>query len=516
MFQKLTWGSTRIRILVVVKTGKMEVMIMKKAFLFVCAALALYSCDKTVVSSETTPGKNPEMVFDTDVTVTRQSAFSKATVKNEWAEGDVVFLFLDNWASPKYIELKNTAGKWVARGKNTGEGDVEVLLEGGTMTAVYIPYGSGLTISDDGGAYRFSEDYRGVFYYQENVPYEYSISVEAEVFSATIRLGAIQGESSDKLIHFDVSGYDAGREYAMYQDYVKPVSISSIPSSRTVGCTLGTMGKAIKGYVDPQNSILSFSGILDASAVGTDKPYDFSIIDEAANTLYTRDAASRTVSESVYIGLGDINDAGKWKANEYVDLGCTVDGKRVMWATRNLGADNSSDFGWYYAWGETSGTSLVVSYDAEQQKDIYTSPYRTFDKTYYDDYVGLPACEPGGNLPSDKDAAHRYWRGLWHIPTKAEFESTIANTTPDGRREVYTASNGNSIFLPLAGGVYGSTPKQQGTSGTYWTSTFERNGALGPGAYSFYVQYRDTPQAPSVSDIIAYNGLPIRPVFCVE
>ena len=211
-----------------------------------------------------------------------------------------------------------------------------------------------------------------------------------------------------------------------------------------------------------------------------------------------------------------INDAGKWKANEYVDLGCTVDGKRVMWATRNLGADNSSDFGWYYAWGETSGTSLVVSYDAEQQKDIYTSPYRTFDKTYYDDYVGLPACEPGGNLPSDKDAAHRYWRGLWHIPTKAEFESTIANTTPDGRREVYTASNGNSIFLPLAGGVYGSTPKQQGTSGTYWTSTFERNGALGPGAYSFYVQYRDTPQAPSVSDIIAYNGLPIRPVFCVE
>ena len=82
--------------------------------------------------------------------------------------------------------------------------------------------------------------------------------------------------------------------------------------------------------------------------------------------------------------------------------------------------------------------------------------------------------------------------------------------------EVYTASNGNSIFLPLAGGVYGSTPKQQGISGTYWTSTFERNGALGPGAYSFYVQYRETPQAPSVGDIIAYNGLPIRPVFCVE
>ena len=40
--------------------------------------------------------------------------------------------------------------------------------------------------------------------------------------------------------------------------------------------------------------------------------------------------------------------------------------------------------------------------------------------------------------------------------------------------------------------------------------------SLGPGAYSFYVQYRDTPKAPSVSDIIAYNGLPIRHVFCVE
>lgn len=67
--------------------------------------------------------------------------------------------------------------------------------------------------------------------------------------------------------------------------------------------------------------------------------------------------------------------------------------------------------------------------------------------------------------------------GDWRMPTKEEFEELVNNTTQvytslnswDGFK--FTASNGNSIFLPACG-YYGDGIQQNVTTGKYWSSSY--------------------------------------------
>ena len=52
--------------------------------------------------------------------------------------------------------------------------------------------------------------------------------------------------------------------------------------------------------------------------------------------------------------------SGTSNGHDYVDLGLSV-----KWATCNVGASSPSDYGDYYAWGETSTKS---SYDEDNSK----------------------------------------------------------------------------------------------------------------------------------------------------
>ena len=121
---------------------------------------------------------------------------------------------------------------------------------------------------------------------------------------------------------------------------------------------------------------------------------------------------------------------GVHNGHEWVDLGLSV-----LWATCNVGASSPSDYGNYYAWGETDTKS---SYTEENSK------------TYS---VDLP--DISGN--PKYDAATANWGSGWRMPTKAEFEELVDKcdlewTIQDGRRGLrVTGLNGNSVFLPAAG-----------------------------------------------------------------
>ena len=138
---------------------------------------------------------------------------------------------------------------------------------------------------------------------------------------------------------------------------------------------------------------------------------------------------------------GFVNDHG------YVDLGLSV-----KWATCNVGASSPSDYGDYYAWGETSTYSTSTS------------------KTY-----GKSMGNIGGN--SSYDVACAKWGGSWRLPTKAEFQELIDmctwTWTTQGGHNGYkvTGKNGKSIFLPAAGYSYGTSPDDVGEEGSYWSST---------------------------------------------
>ena len=79
-------------------------------------------------------------------------------------------------------------------------------------------------------------------------------------------------------------------------------------------------------------------------------------------------------------------------------------------------------------------------------------------------------------LPED-DAAAANWGGNWRMPTKEEFQELYNNTTVTWTQQngvngrLFTASNGNSLFLPAAGNRWDGELYLAGDIGDYWSSS---------------------------------------------
>lgn len=284
---------------------------MKKAIILF-AFFALFACSK---ESQTEDVINQDIKVNFTITKTDIDPNTKATVKTNWANEDVVFVFFKGVAAPKYLEMKYNAseGEWSS---NPKEGmDLATDLASGSasadrkLTAIYLPYGSGFDVADSDGNFTIKDaagnDYCGHFYVAESMPYTFKESV----LGGVITLAAAAPAGSDKLVHFDVTGYTAGHTYELYQDYMKPLQITGVASDGTVNKNIGTAGDAIPGYIDAANSIVSFSGVLDESAVGSPKNYFISIRDTEDGNLYYRNATEKTISANQYIGLGNLTSA---------------------------------------------------------------------------------------------------------------------------------------------------------------------------------------------------------------
>ena len=289
----------------------MEDNTMRKTFAILAALAVLTACEKTF------DGNPAENTGDIKValTIKRTDVFNspetKATVKTAWADGDVVFVFINGVEPPKYLEMKYYDGSWTSTRKNGL--DASDLNNSGTMTAVYFPYGSDATVLADGEDFVFSGiPYNGVFLQAVQMDYFYDGELQGTLELRTPTLS----NRSYRYIHFDVTGYDAVHDYVLHQDYVRPLTFGSVSSRGFVTSSEGEPGKTVVGYVDAANSFLSFSGILDRTAVLREVDYIFSIDDRTANILYTRDAGTKTVASHKYIGLGDISSP-TWTAKEY-------------------------------------------------------------------------------------------------------------------------------------------------------------------------------------------------------
>lgn len=159
--------------------------------------------------------------------------------------------------------------------------------------------------------------------------------------------------------------------------------------------------------------------------------------------------------------------ARKTAKHDYVDLGLSV-----KWATCNVGATSPSDFGNYYAWAE-------IEPKANYSENTYV--YHNDEGMYYvfdNDIEG-----------TEDDAAHVAWKGSWRLPTKEEWEELSSKCNwkwlnKDGHYGyLVTSSNGNSIFLPAAGGYVGSKLSYT-DMGLYWSS--KQMDDFVSGAYGFH------------------------------
>ena len=159
----------------------------------------------------------------------------------------------------------------------------------------------------------------------------------------------------------------------------------------------------------------------------------------SSNTTSTYSSSSTAKSSSTSTGAYS-NKVGVHNNHEYVDLGLSV-----KWATCNVGAGKSSDYGAYYRFGETN------------PKNKYSGKYS----------------------PTSRDVVQALWGTGWRLPTAEEVHElaekcTWTRTSQNGVRGYkVTGTNGNSIFIPLAGYMPETDHNviYRDEQGFYWTST---------------------------------------------
>lgn len=498
---------------------------MKKYLLILCAFAALLSCSKIQETEQ-----SQEIRVNIRVTRSDDFAATKATVKSRWADGDIVYLFFQNLLT-KFVELKydSSAHAWTA----LAQGGLEVSdLENaslGKMTAVFLPYCSDASISvrvsGDKRIFVKGEDdlaYCGYFLLAEDVSYTFSKGeLDADVNLTTPVLSG-----NDQLLHFDVTGFTSGNKYELYQDHLKRLTFTGVSLNGKVAMTVKDKGKAIPGYEDNTSGkkpVLSFSGVLDGSVAGTATDFQFSVNDITDCVLYTRDAGEKNVTGTLYAGLGDISDPAVWNAMEYVDMGTRdEDGKRIMWARRNLGATaekGEGSYGLFYAFGSTRGYTLYGTFGnytgIEDDHDFYVA----WDLSYE-----IEDTWPERLMP-EYDAAHVYLKGLWHMPDISDFKDLVNNTigageegkrimdteTPESGMTFISKINGAELFFPAAPSLSNGNEHElsfAGQHGEYWSRT--PNTETSVYALMFYEDYAHDYMGEG------YWGDPIRAVFTID
>ena len=234
-------------------------------------------------------------------------------------------------------------------------------------------------------------------------------------------------------------------------------------------------------------------------------------------TIYVKGSGSSfTPQRGKIYDMGTFSEAGtSWtdtkaapdaNGHTYVDLGLVMDGKKVYFADRNVGADAVDAAGDFYYWGSTKPYPSTNYYD----------PYRT-------------SVNIGGN--KSYDAAAKDWGGDWRMPETSHmlflaYEDPCTgfmNTVWDTSHALagYTVSSGipgydgNSIFLPAAGQYYNGSPTGVGENGMYWFSDYYYTNSYGSRTYKFqYFYISSSEKSSKYYGMNSYNHyFSIRPVI---
>ena len=296
----------------------------------------------------------------------------------------------------------------------------------------------------------------------------------------TSEVGATVGSITVAGVGNDVLAGTMVYPYGYHYDFndVMPYTVEGSVQEVTLNCGTG---------VTLQSTPTVFNIILLENALSNGFTVTLKAVDGSELQSFPAPAGNTIMAENIVImpelavtGTG----GGGGDEHAYVDLGLP---SGLLWATCNIGANAPEEYGDYFAWGETT------------PKDSYD-----FDNYTYSDNPDI--------LPSDHDAATANWGEGWRMPTEAEFEelynhTTVTWTTQNGvNGRLFTASNGNSLFLPAAGYRAYSSLYSAGSYGDYWSSSHytadpDLAWCLGFGSGNYYMDRYDR-----------YIGQSVRPV----
>ena len=194
------------------------------------------------------PRNGPFRASIFNLTVTFPDGVGTDAVKKGWADGDVVFVFFSGAAAPRYLEMKYDAGSktWIRTPKN-GTEEESFTLSGtsGTMTAVYLPFGSGATVVADDTTFKFNQTCYSYYFVAEKADYEVVDGKVKGTLAMVLPEGYVQFYMQEK----DNAVTPADGVYALGIDAVVPVGVASIAADGTLTETTNKVAKDdLPGY----------------------------------------------------------------------------------------------------------------------------------------------------------------------------------------------------------------------------------------------------------------------------
>jgi uncharacterized protein (TIGR02145 family) len=272
-----------------------------------------------------------------------------------------------------------------------------------------------------------------------------------------------------------------------YGNEVSFTTLSGIPVVSTaevtdITATTATCGGTVTGggglditargvcWSTNHNPSLSDSHTIDGTGTGS---FTSSLTGLSASTTYYVRAYATTALTTSYGNEVSFTTVGGGSGNdhEYVDLGLP---SGLLWAICNLGANTPEEYGDYFAWGETQPKDNFnwSTYVHCMGSDITLTKYCNNSSFGYNGFTDNLTTL----LPED-DAATANWGNNWRMPTKTEWrelftKTTVTWTTQNGVSGYrFTASNGNTLFLPSTGCRYNDHLFYAGSHAYYWSSS---------------------------------------------
>lgn len=218
-------------------------------------------------------------------------------------------------------------------------------------------------------------------------------------------------------------------------------------------------------------------------------------VGKATITATTIDGGYKaTCSVTVVNGSG--GGSGSLPVPDAVDLGLSV-----KWASFNLGASKPEEYGNYYAWGER---------ESKTKYDWSTYLYCNGSESTLTKYN--PTIDSATSLSyKDDDPAYKELGSYWSLPTNEDINNLLTKctwlyTTMNGVKGYRVSGNGNSIFLPAAGFINGTSSENKGDYGYYWTRDLFTNYP----SRAYYLYFNGSNHVSAMANRCA--GQSIRPV----
>ena len=215
---------------------------MKKTMIILMAiAFSFVSCNKEILDNTLDVNEASQTNIIFELTANHPDGAATKAVKTGWENDDVIYVFFNNVAAPKYLKMIYDGTQWTNTQMNGASEESLGLAENatGTMRAVYLPFGNALTVGSAGTAFTFSETTYS-YYLTATLAYTVTDGKVSGAFDMAIPDGYVQFFLDDADASFST-------EIELREPHLTPQGIASITADGTITHTTVASGAPLKG-----------------------------------------------------------------------------------------------------------------------------------------------------------------------------------------------------------------------------------------------------------------------------